>query len=107
MNHCEALDGRNALMCHITSGKFVNIETSMLLLAAGERLDINWVANGPTVLDHLNEVESDRILKNICRQAIRNCLLDLDPNSSLFNRVAWLPLPTSLKEFLVYNIAIN
>ena len=46
-------------------------------------------------------------LKHMSRQVIRKHLIDVDPHTHLFGRIPQLPLPSALKEYLLYNISLG
>ena len=78
-----------------------------------------------TILDRIlfaaGELPNDRILKSknwiqcennlclmvLCRSRIRNHLLRLDKHMNLFVRIPQLGLPTSLTEYLLYNVCLG
>ena len=82
----------------------------MLLFAAGEKIkqpkiiiycdELPWAANVPQYL-----LESESSLKNKCREAIRNHLLELDPHTNLFLRIPTMNLPPSLVRYLLYGFS--
>ena len=77
----------------------------LLLYAAGEILD------GPTgakkLPDCLKFEALQLNLKHLCREVIRNHLLDLDPHSHLFDRIPQLGLPSLMTEILLYNVSLE
>ena len=85
----------------------------MLLFAAGERVS-GPVVEGSTyycrnivkaqVPEYLLHKELQMCLKHLCRETIRNHLLDLDPHTHLFYRLPRLGLPKSLTKYLLYNV---
>ena len=82
----------------------------MMLLAAGEKIkgpkieiyydEFPWAANVPPYL-----LESESSLKNKCREAIRNHLLELDSHTNLFLRIPTMKLPPSLVRYLLYGFS--
>ena len=47
-------------------------------------------------------------LEHICREAIRNHLLEVDPHTNLFERIPKLTqLPSSLREFLLFDLTLE
>ena len=46
-------------------------------------------------------------LKHSCREAIRNHLLELDPYWNLFDRIHLLPLPSRMREYLVFDVSLE
>ena len=83
----------SALMGHIAT-MFYNgndlKEVCLLLLAAGEKLDATTQFLIP---DYLLFKDMQLNLKHLCREALRNHLLKLDPHTYLFDRVPRLGLP--------------
>ena len=77
--------------------------SALLLYAAGQRL------NGDE-LETVKEIshEAQRLcLKNLCRQAIREHLLRLDPHTHLFGRVPRLALPHLITEYLLHGVSLD
>lgn len=54
--------------------------------------------------DSSEEVAS---LKELCREVIRRCLLELDPFRCLFQRIPLLGLPQALVSYLLYDIELS
>ena len=81
----------------------------LLLFAAGESLDISkndsrkHEKRAPRSLSSLKQRFS---LKCMCREAIRTYLINLNPHSHLFNRVPEREIPSTQKDFLLYNISL-
>ena len=46
-------------------------------------------------------------LKDMCRQTIRNRLIELDPKHHLFQRIPLLKLPNILRRYLLYNMSLE
>ena len=100
---------QNALLHHIYQhrrGFFPHDDdscaTCLLLFTAGESTD------GLDSIPHCLLFEDLKLnLKHICREAIRKHLLDVDPHTHLFIRVPQLQLPSSLTEYLLYNLSLN
>ena len=86
----------NALQINLTS-KRGNRNVAMYLLAAGEKLPAH-------VPESVQQTVSMYNLRATCREAIRNLLLELNPQLHLFNRVAQLGLPPALASYLLYNV---
>ena len=74
----------------------------LILAAAGEKIDETKVRSIP---EYLKPKES--CLKHLCRDAVRNHLLELDPHTHLFNRVPRLGLPSLITEYLLYNVSLD
>ena len=71
----------------------------MTMLAAGEI----WLISA---VDYL-ELPRGPNLSHLCREAIRNHLLDIDRHENLFVRVPRLGLPPVLNDYLLYNVSLN
>ena len=91
----------------------LNKDICMLLFAAGERVpgpvveartDYFSAVVKAQVPEYLFHKELQMCLKHLCREAIRNHLLDLDPHTHLFGRVPRIGLPKSLAEYVLYNV---
>ena len=94
----------------------LNKDICMLLFAAGERVTGPVVEGRRTynhdiveaqVPEYLLHKDLQMCLKHLCREAIRNHLLELDPHTHLFGRVPRLGLPKSLTEYLLYNQTLD
>ena len=107
---------QNALEIHIAWSQTLSEEIVMMLLAAGES------TNGPTVTRFgdmditgtpvkvpqcLLDLNQDKSLKNACREAIRNHLINLNPHVHMFTRVPKLGLPSCLESYLLYNVKLS
>ena len=77
-------------------------ELAMLLFAAGEKLN----KNKNSVPDYLEPPNEGIYLKHLCREAIRQHLLELS-NINLFFRVAKLGLPPALSKYLLYEQSVT
>ena len=75
-------------------------EAALLLLAAGERMT-NVTGNIPEYL------QPTLTLKDMCRRAIGNRLIELDPKHNLFKRIPLLKLPNILRRYLLYNMSLE
>ena len=75
-------------------------ESLQLMFAAGERMDYK-------VEDIFKCPDLDQGLKQLCREAIRSHLLQLDQNINLFVRIPRLGLPTLLVKYLLYNMSLD
>ena len=51
--------------------------------------------------------DPDLSLKSICREAIRKHLINIDPHQHLFGRILQLGLPSSVAEYLLYNMSLD
>ena len=76
----------------------------VLLYAAGEIIAISPYVQLPNFL----QKEKKRMeLKHLCRQRIRNHLLDLDRHAHLFGRVSRLGLPSLVTKYLLYDMTLE
>ena len=83
-----------------------NRKVVMLLYAAGERIRVSYDG----VPDYIRALETENLelcLSKICRNFIRNHLIELDPHENLFHRVPKLGLPSALSEYLLFNVSLN
>ena len=81
----------------------------LLLFAAGESLDISQSdsrTHEKRIPRYLSSMNQRLNLKHMCREAIRKYLINLNPHFHLFNRVPELETPSTLKDFLLYNISL-
>ena len=63
-----------------------------------------------SLLPDNDDVEEDKEqlgLKYICREAIRKHLLGLDPHLNLFDTIDQLPLPSIVKEYLLFDVSLD
>ena len=87
----------------------------MLLYVAGEKLrfakKVTNKQQKKKVKCSQNSCQRNYInirLSHICREAIRNHLLEVDPHTNLFERVPKLTqLPSSLREFLLFDLTLE
>ena len=78
-------------------------ELAKLLFAAGEKLN----KNENSVPDYLEPPNEGIIyLKHLCRETIRQHLLELG-NTNLFYKVAKLGLPPALSKYLLYEQSVT
>ena len=79
----------------------------LLLSAAGEMIDNSQLAK-VVPPDCLHQQLDDKMhMKRMCRNAIREHLLHLDPHSHLFDRIPQLRLPSSLNRYLLFDRDLN
>ena len=78
-------------------------EIAMLLYAAGEDIDTHHVDTPDCIKDTDNAFN----LKFLCINSIRNHLLNLEVHGNLFSRVPYLPLPTMLKNNLLFDVLVS
>ena len=102
---------RNAIRYHLAYCKPENFKQGLLLYAAGETIGDHSGNMGDGYAkvfhDYLLKEESELCLTQVCRKAIRERLIEVDPHVSLFVRIAKLGLPTLLVEFLLHNVSLN
>ena len=84
---------------------FISDETSLLLMAAGERTWIDYkiadfLAQCRTPTEELN-------LKRLCRKSIRGLLLKLGQPVNLFVKISQLGLPSSLEKYLTFDALLE
>ena len=98
---------RNALQHQVAlyNSSKGNDDICLLLYAAGETIDGSTDAE--KLPDCLKFKALQLNLKHLCREGIRNHLLDLDPHTHLFGRIPQLRLPSSLTKFLLYNFCLE
>ena len=73
---------------------------ALLLFTAGDKID-NSIENIPEYL------KPKMCLKDMCRRAIRNHLMELDPKNHLFERIPQLKLPYLPPRYLLYNMSLE
>ena len=93
----------SALDVHLYSDN-VKKHVTMLLYGAGEILIDQGFYPVPEYLRFTGERLE---LRHLCREAIRNHLLHLDPDHHLFNRIPELNLPSLLTEYLLFNVRLE
>ena len=107
--------GRNALEESLSRYPHHHEKLQLLLLAAGEIIgDVSLVTRdefGNTTVkllpDYLQFAELKLCLKHMCRQAIRNHLLHLDPHRHLFYRIPQMGLDEILSSYLLYDVSLE
>ena len=98
--------GQTALYFHRHRGVFQDKDIPMLLIAAGEKLDETNVTI-EDVLDALYETGQELYLKHMCRETIREHLIQCNPHLNLFLRIPKLGLPSLLTRYLLYDMALD
>ena len=95
----------NILVFYINycTGSDFKPEIALLLYAAGEAIDTHDVDTP----DCIKETDDALNLKLLCINSIRNHLLNLDVHGNLFCRVPYLPLPTMLKNNLLFDVLVS
>ena len=112
--HITHISGRGYKRAFSRGGRgpfYPSKEAPLILLAAGEILSTSlkkyspggrvFTVDVPDFLQHDPELRF--CLKHLCREAIRNHLITLNPHSHLFHRVPQLGLPSRLNSYLLYN----
>lgn len=96
-------NGFNALTYNALYLDNINKDIFMLLLAAGDRPDPpeKWLLDFMNKTNHLLQ-EKKQNLQHRCRETIRAHLLKFN-NINLFCKVPKLPLPSKLKNYLLYH----
>ena len=87
--------------------KVISPKILLLLIAAGELFAASEAESGinAKVCD-TTATDLKLNLKHLCREAIREHLLAIDPHENLFGRVPQLGLPSSLAKYLLYNMSL-
>ena len=105
--------GQNALQTRIACNE--SKSSVVLLYAAGETIDsktvIEYAEDGEIigqqeVPEYLFHRDLRLRLKHMCREAIRKHLIRVNPHSHLFGRIPQLPLPSTLTQYLVYDMTL-
>ena len=96
----------------LKSGAHVNTEVALngrILRDVNSNMEILQIfeAAGQRSKDICKEPKRTINLMNICREAIKEHLLDLDPHENLFVRVPQLGLPSSLDNFLLNYVSLE
>ena len=95
---CNATSLYNQQIHH----KRVTDPVIMLMFSAGERLtDSKFIA------ENTDKDENQLNLRALCRNTIREHLLDLDPYENLFVRVPKLEIPVTLHDYLLYDQTLD
>ena len=90
----------------------INPESALVLFAAGEVLQIQHLTatyiddyvTTAYIPDCITEGSNKFSLQNVCRKAIRKCLLDIDFHAHLFNGIDKLGLPAPVRSYLLFSI---
>ena len=78
---------------------YCDLDCLLLIAAAGEKIRKDAVP-----IPEYQNPEKVASLMHLCREAVRNHLLDLDPHTHLFDRVPRLGLPSLITDYLIYNV---
>ena len=106
--------GRNALL-NVMANDYKtesNDDAAMLLFAAGEilegEIDGNKIdASDVVIPEFLQQKDLKFCLKHMCREVIRDHVINLDPHTHLFGRIALLRLPPVLSKYLLYCLSLD
>ena len=93
--------GFNALKVYTESSRPVREDVVMLLHAAGEEVEGTTSAELSKFLPHQ---QPQLNLKQLCRQAIRKHLLQMNPHQHLFGRIPQLGLPSIIANYLLFDV---
>ena len=122
--------GQNSLEYYLAMGQERDEKLALLLLAAGELLDVKNARKvafkldtmGTLPLDHMDpnkkgpsvpvpncllDQDETICLKSLCRKVIRQHLLKIDLHSNLFGQTLILGLPKQLQRYLVYETTLD
>ena len=97
---------QTALYFHRHRGVFQDRDIPMLLIAAGEKLDETNVTI-EDILDAVHETGDELCLKHLCRETIREHLIELNSHQNLFIRIPKLGLPSLLTKYLLYDMTLD
>ena len=120
VNKCN-INQQNAVIFYVTECATLREEMVMLLLAAGEVLNLATLrlhssstvklemksAIRVSIPDYFHHCSLRLCLKHACRETIRNHMLRVQPHTNLFTRVSRLSLPSSLKAYLLYDQSVQ
>ena len=101
--------GRNSLTLSFRHKGRKSQTLQKLLHAAGETLDPTIVPEAAEndITEYFQDLTKNLNFKHLCREAIREHLVDLDPHEHLFGRIPQLELPSVLTEYLLYNCSLD
>ncbi len=78
-------------------------QVALFLYAAGERMDGSTRSgDSETFLEFVGLSDVKLWLKHLCREAIREHLIELEPAAHLFQRIPRLGLPPSVTDYLLF-----
>ena len=111
VNSCH-IRGRNALKYHLTSRLKSMKKLCVLLFAAGEKLDfLQSECRRPASVKNYKYIKKltrrKLSLKDICRQAFRKHMLNVNSAVNLFVRIPTLELPSTLIKYLLYSVSLD
>ena len=115
------INQQNALIFYVTECQTIKKEMVMLLVAAGEMLNLDTfrlhtsskmklemkAAVKVSIPDYFHHAQLKLSLKHACRETIRNHLLQVQTHYNLFRRVPRLGLPSSLTSYVLYGQSVN
>ena len=107
--------GLNSLQNHLVSTFTPNRTVMLLLFAAGESstgAPVNVTEEHVNLFicvtpEYLLGTELELSLKNLCRETIRQYLINLDLHLNLLVRIPKLGLKSELTSYLLYDISMN
>ena len=116
----KSFKGENALMiaCSYLHPDVDEDQSDLykLLHAAGETIDgpIRPNFNHPCgyikhieIPEYFQELKENLDLKDLCREAIRKHLIDVDPHDNFFVRIPQLGLPSLIVDYLLYDCSLD
>ena len=103
---------KSLLKHHLTLRMDSTMKLCMLLFAAGEEIDFHQSECFKDVsvrnYKYIKGLTKYELwLKDICRQAIRKHLLNVNPRKNLFVRIRTLELPWLLTRYLLYDVSLH
>ena len=81
------------------NARYIDPDCLLMIAAAGEKINKDAVP----IPEYQNPGKVASLM-HLCREAVRNHLLDLDPHTHLFGRVPRLGLPSLITDYLIYNV---
>ena len=113
--------GHNALTIYMLQCDTINRDLCSLLFAAGETVPqtisrntvpepkcvVDCLPKSVSVIEYLPQIKIYFYLTELCREAIRKHLLELDPHTNLFDRILRLGLPKPLIEYLLFHATLD
>ena len=82
-------------------------QPKLILFVVGEVLQLQHLTVTFTTAykpECITQESNQFTLQNVCRKAIRKCLLGIDFHAHLFNRIDKLGLPAPIRSYLLFNI---
>ena len=107
-------EGKNALQISMARSKDTKRDKQkcLLLFAAGEYFHSNaksftFMGQRYMVPEYLQALNEGVCLKHMCREAIRNYLIFLNPHLHLFGRIPELGQPSLITSYLLYGMSLE